>query len=462
MSSRPATLTESVSSGDRSGPGELHPLAGLVLAFSTGHPRCALLPLRDGQLEVCRGEESSPFPADPKMSRRHATVFFDGQRFKIVDHGSHNGTYLDGARVQQSMTSATARVLRTGDSLFLLSPDVRPLQPDGVLVTEGVIRGPGLQAIFEQAARAAQYGHTLHVHGESGSGKECVARAFHSRSPLASGPLVAVNCATLAAGVAERLLFGAKRGAFSGAVVDSAGLIQAADGGTLFLDEIGELDPSVQAKLLRVLETHEVLQLGALKPRRVNIQLCTASHRDLRVEVSSGRFREDLYFRIGSPEVVVPPLRQRLEEIPWLIAGALRSLSPDLTAHSTFVESCLLRHWPGNVRELLAAVRVAAQDAIGRSTRRVEAHHLSPRAGTLIEKPPEPATCALLFHPPIYKHGGPPERAGIEDALKASGGNISAAARALGLHRTQLTRLLEKYDISVNRRDQALDQDSEG
>jgi transcriptional regulator with GAF, ATPase, and Fis domain len=394
------------------------------------------------------------------MSRRHATVYFDGQRFRVVDHGSHNGTYLDGARIQQSISSTAARVLRTGDSVFLLSPDVRPQQSAGV-VTKELILGPGLQLVFEQAARAAQYGRTLHVHGESGSGKEGVVRAFHERSPLAAGPLVALNCATIAAGVAERLLFGAKRGAFSGSFADSDGLIQAADGGTLFLDEIGELDPAVQAKLLRVLETQEVLPLGALKGRRVNMQLCTASHRDLRVEVSSGRFREDLYFRISSPQVVVPPLRQRLEEIPWLVVRAVGGLSPDLTAHSSFVEACLLRHWPGNVRELLAAVRVAGQEAIGLGAHRLEAQHLSPRAGMPIEKPDSAARCALLFHPPIPKSGGPPERSDIESALRASGGNISAAARALGLHRTQLTRLLDKYSITIPRGDE-LEQDTEG
>lgn len=461
MSQRAGTLTQSVDHSRGDGAGEIHPVPGLLLAFSMGRPRCVVLPLRQGRIELGRGEGASPLPADPKMSRRHAAVSFDGQHFRVEDLGSHNGSFLDGAPVRSSATSATARVLRTGESVFLLSPDVRALLAFGVAIKEDLILGPLMQAALGQAARAAQFGRTLHVTGESGSGKEGVARAFHSASPLAKGPLVALNCATIAAGVAERLLFGARRGAFSGATADSDGLVQSADGGTLFLDEIGELDPSVQAKLLRVLETREVLAMGALRPRSVNMQLCSASHRDLRAEVGEGRFREDLYFRISRPDVAVPPLRQRLEEIPWLIERALQSISCELVIHSPFIEACLLRHWPGNVRELLAEVRAAAQNALGLGVRRLEAEHLSPRAGVPIPKAADLAvSCAAPWHPPLHKPGGIPNRKRIEEELAQAGGNVSAAARALGLHRTQLRRLIAKLELSVKLDDQAPELDA--
>lgn len=191
---------------------------------------------------------------------------------------------------------------------------MRPFATRGGVLRDELVLGPSAQATFSQAMSSTKFGQTLHITGESGSGKEGLARAFHTGSPLSKGPLVALNCATIAAGVAERLLFGARRGAFSGATTDSDGLVVAADGGTLFFDEIGELDPAVQAKLLRVIETREVLPMGALKPRLVNLQLCSASHRDLRAEVAEGRFREDLFFRISRPEIVMPPLRQRIEE----------------------------------------------------------------------------------------------------------------------------------------------------
>ena len=319
--------------------------------------------------------------------------------------------------------------------------------------------GPLLQEVLLQAARAAQYGRTLHITGDSGSGKEGIARTFHGAGPRPTAPFVPINCATIAPGVAERLLFGARRGAFSGAVADTEGLIQSADGGTLFLDEVAELDLSVQAKLLRVIETREVLAMGALRPRPVNLQLCTASHRNLRHEVSSSRFREDLYFRISSPCVIAPPLRQRLEEIPWLVQLALKSIPEPLSASSLFVEQCLLRVWPGNVRELLAEVRAAAQTALGRGVSRVEPLHLAAHAGQPIERIEESAPpCAVLFHPPISRREQP-DRIMVEEALRKSEGNISATARALGLHRTQLKRLIVRYGIhaSVLGRDQTLD-----
>jgi len=461
---RPGVLTESVDSSPTRGADDAYPVPGLLLAFSMGNPQCAVIPLQNGQLEIGRGEGASPFPADPRMSRRHAKIAFDGQSLQVEDCGSHNGTFLDGTRLTGSVRSTTARVLRTGDSLFLFSSDLRPLREHGVIVKDGMVLGPTLKAVLAQAARASEHGRTLHIIGESGSGKEGIARAFHAQSRLATGPFVSINCATIAAGVAERLLFGAKRGAFSGAVADSEGLLQAADGGTLFLDEIAELDLAVQAKMLRVIETYEVLPLGALRPRRINMQLCTASHRDLRAEIAESRFREDLYFRISQPEAIVLPLRQRPEEIPWLIALALRGVVPSLVAATPLVESCLLREWPGNARELLAASRTAAGEALGQGGQRVELQHLSARAGMAIQKLPVPVSapgCALQWHPPIQRPKAPSERDRLAEALRTANGNISAAARALGLHRTQLTRLMEKHGVIANRGEQGLSEESE-
>ena len=463
MAEQPVTLRDSMS-GKGNAEGSGLPTPGLLLIFAMGEPRCTPIPIANGVIDLGRGDGKTIFPADPRMSRKHASISFDGERFRVIEHGSQNGTYVDGVRVQGSLHSATARVLRTGDSLFLFCGDLRPYQKGGVRVSDERVVGPLLADVLSQAARAAQYGRTLHITGDSGSGKEGVARAFHGAAAKPSGPFVPINCATIAPGVAERLLFGARRGAFSGAVADSEGLIQSADGGTLFLDEVAELDLAVQAKLLRVIETREVLAMGALRPRLVNIQLCTASHRNLRQEVSSSRFREDLYFRISSPSVTVPLLRQRLEEIPWLIQLALRSIPERLSVHSLLVEQCLLRVWPGNVRELLAEVRAAAHEALGRGVGRLEPQHLSAHAGQPIERNEDtPPPCAVLFHPPISRRDQP-DRTQLEDALRKSDGNISATARLLGLHRTQLKRLLQKYGVQVSTlgRDQTLDEDEDG
>ena len=440
------------------------PVPGLVLLFAAGQARCTVIPLPAGGVELGRGALPDLLPTDPKMSRRHVGVGFDGERFVLHDHGSQNGSFVDGARISGRVVSATARILRAGDSVFLLSADTRRTSKLAVKLAGDMVLGPALQDAMGQASRAAQHGRTLHITGESGSGKEGIARAFHAGSSGQSGPFVAINCATIATGLAERLLFGARRGTYSGAMADSEGLIQSADGGTLFLDEIAELDPAVQAKLLRVLETREVLPLGALRPRTVNVQLCSASHRNLRSEVASGRFREDLYFRLSRPEVEVPPLRRRLEEIPTHIERTLRAVDAGLVAHSSLIETCLLRHWPGNVRELLAEVRGAAQNALGQGSPKVDASHLSADAGQAIERPSDPQPlCALAFHPAIARAGNrpPPERAQVEAALAQASGNISAAARILGLHRTQLKRVLEKYGLAGARSEPSLDADDE-
>jgi transcriptional regulator of acetoin/glycerol metabolism len=460
MSDQPVTLRDSVS-GRANAVDDGQPLPGLLQVFTAGEPRCVVLPIpKNAPLEVGRGDGKTAMPTDPRMSRRHATVWFDGERFRVQDQGSQNGTYIDGVRLQNAHESASSLVLRVGDSLFLFCGDLRRYQKFGMSVSADRVVGPALQEVLSQTNRAAQYGHTLHITGESGSGKEGVARAFHD-AHKATGAFVPINCATIAPGVAERLLFGAKRGAFSGAVSDSEGLIQSADGGTLFLDEVAELDLSVQAKLLRVIETREVLAMGALRSRPVSLHLCTASHRNLRHEVSHGRFREDLYFRVASPSVAIPSLRHRLDEIPWLIQLAVRTFPEKLAIHALFVEQCLFRKWPGNVRELLAETRASAQLALGQDSRRLEANHLAPHAGQPLEHKEEPLPpCAVLFTPPACRKD-PPDRNQIEDTLRRTDGNISATARLLGLHRTQLKRLLTRYGISgINlAKDQTLDEE---
>jgi transcriptional regulator with PAS, ATPase and Fis domain len=254
-----------------------------------------------------------------------------------------------------------------------------------------------------------------------------------------NAPFIAVNCAAIPEGLAERLLFGAKRGAYSGANADAQGYVMAAHQGTLFLDEIAELDPLVQAKLPRVLEAREVLPLGESKPRPVQLRVCAATHENLREAVSAGRFRQDLYFRLGRPEVIVPPLRERIDELPWLIQAELARTRPDRSASVSFVEACALRAWPGNVRELLREVRLAAHARLEPGSSQLLAEHLAPDAGKLIEPSAAPAASAA-------KSLGGLDDARIEAALAEHQGNVTRAAKALGLHRNQLRRWLAKRD----------------
>jgi len=423
------------------------PVPGLLLIFAQGVPRLATLALTKGRIELGRDFLAEAYDVqDGRISRRHAEVSFDNRTWTVKDLGSRNGTAVDGVQLTASFVGEP-RVIRLGETLFLPVKDVQPFITSQPSSTADMAIGPTLRRAWTEIARHAAAGSVLHMTGETGSGKELAARHFHASSARKSGPFVAVNCAAVPSQIAERLFFGAKRGAYSGAEADAEGYIQAAHGGTLFLDELGELDQSVQAKLLRVLETHEVLPLGAARPRTVDFGLVSATHADLHALVSAGKFRADLYFRLGRPSVRLPPLRDRREDIPWLIAHALASAGK-LKAHVSLVEAALLRAWPGNVRELLTDVKVAADAAAAAQADAVRARDLplgpdsfaSDDSGELRDDSSSSVSEGAARDV---------SREQIEAALRTERGNISGAARALGLHRTQLRRLLTRYGIDA-------------
>lgn len=466
------TTRDRSGTGRSDGAGPATRVPGMVLIFTGGQARAVAIELTGGELVLGRDHLAfAPHP-DLRMSRRHALVRFHGQRFWATDLGSRNGTAADGEALTPEVPHELSRVLRVGDSLLVPTTDVDPLRRLGVRIVGERVEGPATQEALQAAARAAQSGSTLHVTGESGAGKEALARAFHAAGPKASGHLEAVNCATIPEGVAERLLFGTKKGAYSGADTDAEGYVQAAHGGSLFLDEVAELSLAVQAKLLRVLETGEVLPLGATRTRRVDLRFCSATHRDLRTQVAAGKLREDLYFRIATPRVVAPPLRDRPEEFSWLLQQAIAAAFPGLAVHVSLVEACLLRPWPGNVRELLAEARSAGQAAVVSAAQRVEAHHLNSRAGSafsLPAPPVDPATGSGTSGPSLGPNPTPPNptppnptppnstlpptRARLVGLLRRNGGNISAAARELGVHRTQLRRWMDRHNITAQTSD---------
>jgi transcriptional regulator with PAS, ATPase and Fis domain len=370
---------------------------------------------------------------DARLSRRHASVTLRGGRWSVRDLESRNGTFVNGARIEGEWSGAGQPRVRVGNTLLLLAPDIQPFADARIETRRDAIAGPGLAKAWRAIAQAARGSRVVHLTGETGSGKEVAARHFHESGPQASGPLVSINCAAIPASLAERLLFGVKKGAFSGAEADADGYLQSADNGTLFLDEVGELDLAVQAKLLRALETKEVLPLGATRPRKVSFALCTATLASLEARVQQGRFRSDLYFRIGRPTVEIPPLRSRPEEIPWLIAHALRG--KPLRVSASFAEAALLRSWPGNLRELLAAVRSAEE-------------LVESEGGTVLRRQHLASEGRLGAHedgiaPEVQ---APLSQAAVMEALARHQNNVSAAARALGLHRTQLRRMLARWN----------------
>jgi len=377
---------------------------------------------------------------DQRMSRDHATVRWDRGAWVITDRDSRNGTFVDGARITGEVRRQGDVVVRLGHTVFVLVTDGRGHPAP---VGDPVV-GPELARAFDQIRRYAT-DTALLVHGESGAGKELAARLYHDAGPRAAGPLVAVNCAAIPEGVAERLLFGARKGAFSGAT-DAPGHFQAAAGGTLFLDEIAELDLAVQAKLLRALETREVVPVGATAPVPVELGVVAASHRELRAAVAARTFREDLYYRLARATVVLPPLRARKVDVARLVQREVAAVSRSLGPHAKLIELCCVLPWPGNVRELRAAVRQAAADALAAGREVVRADDLPALAGRPVASVAEPAT----GDPPVTPPTAPVEldRDAIVAALGRANGIVSVAARALGLHRTQLYRLMDKHGIA--------------
>lgn len=446
---------------------------GAVLVYDSTNPACVVIPLGETAIELGRGHAALGAHEDPAMSRHHARLAYQKGCFRVADLGGRNGSALDGKPLRGEVTSSAARLVRLGNSLLLLCHDARLYRTRGVKADGPRIEGPALQQLMQKVAGLAMLGRTLLVLGESGTGKESIARAFHARGPRPGGPFVAVNCATLPVGVAERLLFGAQKGAYSGAVADSQGYLAAASGGTLFLDELGELELGVQAKLLRVLETGEVTPLGSTRAQKVDLRICCATHRPLRELAAKGTFRADLYFRLSTPQVDLPALRQRPEEIPWHIVQQLREVDPELRPQASLVETCLLRAWPGNVRELLLSIRAAGFNARMDGCDTVGPQHLQAQAGVALGageelsadgravpdmRPPEVDVAGAERPspgpaPPAEEDGGTPvpARTEVMAAIVRADGNVSAAARELGLQRTQLRRLLARYQIDLQK-----------
>jgi transcriptional regulator with PAS, ATPase and Fis domain len=371
---------------------------------------------------------------DERMSRDHASVTTDRGMWVITDRDSRNGTFVDGERIQGEIRRGGDVVVRLGLTVFVL---VRDGQGHGGDHPADQVVGPELARVYDKVRQHAA-GETLLIHGESGSGKELAARLYHDAGPRKAGPFVAINCATIPEGVAERLLFGAKKGAFSGAI-EAAGHFQMAHGGTLFLDEIAELDPAVQPKLLRVLETREVVPVGATLGTPVEVGIVAATHRALPQVVAERRFRDDLYYRLALATVHLPPLRARKVDIARLVQREIAAASRTLAPHAKLVEACCTRPWPGNIRELRGAVRQAVSEASAAGREVVRLEDLAATAGMAL--PTDHAAVAL----------GPtavaPDKAAVVAALERANHVVSVAARALGLHRTQLYRLMEKLKI---------------
>ncbi|MBI5491038.1 MAG: sigma-54-dependent Fis family transcriptional regulator [Deltaproteobacteria bacterium] len=330
----------------------------------------------------------------------------------------------------------------------ILERPAPPAAPAGEADEPRTLVGPSASmAKVRQTVRlAAKSNATVLVHGESGTGKEVVARAIHDLSDRRTGPFVALNCAAVPEGLLESELFGHEKGAFTGADSRRVGRFEAADGGTLLLDEIGEMHPPLQVRLLRALQERSFERLGGTASVRVDIRVVAATNRDLRADISSGRFREDLYYRLAVLEIAMPPLRDRREDILPTAQHLLARLRPDspprLTAEAA--AGLTLHDWPGNVRELANVLERALLFA---GTGDLAPEHLPPALRTLCgcEEAPSGPPDTTGVRPGVSLEAV--ERDLIEKTLRSLGGNRSRTAETLGLSRRALLYKLKRYGI---------------
>ncbi|TAJ08005.1 MAG: sigma-54-dependent Fis family transcriptional regulator [Nitrospirae bacterium] len=301
-----------------------------------------------------------------------------------------------------------------------------------------VARSPSMQELLQQVARVADTDATISLSGETGTGKEVIARVIHCNSRRAKGPFVAINCGAIPESLIESELFGHAKGAFTGAQHAKRGLFQSAERGTLFLDEIGETPLAVQVKLLRALQEREVQEVGGLHPTKVDVRIITATNRDLAQAVKAGTFREDLFYRIQVVPITVPPLRERRDDIPALAQHFLRQSAgrsnKDVRGFlPEAMHQLMLQPWPGNVRELENAVEKAVIMAMQNMI-----------TADLLPAVPVSSEGRLK---PLTEARGEFELRYLKEILQASGGNISRAAQIAGRYRADFYKLLRKHGL---------------
>jgi DNA-binding NtrC family response regulator len=377
---------------------------------------------------------------DPSVSRYHCELRHTEDGFLLRDLGSTNGSVVSGLRIKEALIQDEV-LIQIGRSTIRFVPghdEARVNPSTDVKFGDLVGRSQGMRDIFGILEKVSATDLTVTIQGETGTGKDLVARAIHEASPRADGPFVVFDAGAVASNLIESELFGHEKGAFTGATEQRHGAFERADGGTLFIDEIGELALELQPKLLRALEQREVQRVGGAKRIPVDVRVICATNRSLVEEVKKARFRDDLYFRISVVVLSLPPLRDRREDIELLVQAFLSRGEPKMTAAPDAISVLQNYDWPGNVRELrnvIETARAMASSDVLHAKDLIFAHDHdmgSAKGGAM--------SLAGKTLESI-------ERAAIAQTLAHFGGNRSAAARALGIAPSTLYLKLKKYGI---------------
>ena len=390
---------------------------------------------------------------DRTASRHHFEIQYTERGYLLVDKESTNGTFLDGRRVERAYLSPGSQI-RAGSSTITFAPvdEEVTVEPDSIGQLGGMVgQSVKMRQIFGLVRKIAPMDVSVVIQGETGTGKELVARAVHENSSRKDGPLVVLDCGAIPPELIESELFGHEKGAFTNAISQRQGAFERAHGGTIFLDELGELRLDLQPKLLRVLENREVRRVGGNDVIEVNVRVIAATNRDLVKEIQAGNFREDLYFRLSVINISLPPLRQRREDIPWILKRALAE--PEVLQKygrkrfSPEALSLLMAYaWPGNVRELMNVLSHVLTFSEGEE---ILPSHLPARVQGQQKEAPVPFNEHLSFKEAKEQLLENFEREYIGSVLKRCEGNISRAARESGLHRKSIERLVKKYALDA-------------
>jgi DNA-binding NtrC family response regulator len=406
-----------------------------------------------GSAIVGAAEDTDLVLEDAAVSRYHCEIAIRDGHVRVRDLGSRNGTNVDGVVVLEALLRDGALLVIGRSSLRFQLGSERVAVPlhDGDAFGPLAGRAPAMRVAFHALAKAAASDATLLLRGETGTGKELAAEAVHGASARAKAPMIVIDCGALPQHLLESELFGHEKGAFSDAHARRTGAFEAANGGTVFLDEIGELPLELQPKLLRAIERREIRRLGASHMFPVDVRIVAATNRDLRAEVNAGRFRADLFFRLAVLEVVLPPLRERREDIPLLVERIVEDLGaegrPAAARFSTrpFLEALAAHAWPGNVRELRNYLHrcIALEEAAPLGS--APAPPASPGPAASAPAPEVDVRLRLSEARAVWQKEL--DRRYLEEVLRVNDGNITRAARQAGLDRVHLYRLLWKHGL---------------
>jgi transcriptional regulator with GAF, ATPase, and Fis domain len=436
----------------RMSPNHQGPSSGLVLLVLSGLSKGTTRAV-GARLGIGKAQDNDLVLGDDTVSRHHCEIVRMPDGIHVRDLGSTNGTRVDGTRVREA-TIGAGNVLRVGEVEIALKPTAQRIEvmPSDKMEFGGVIgQALSMRTIFGVLERIAPTEATVLLEGETGTGKDVLARAILTQSPRATKPFIVVDCGAVSYSLIESELFGHERGAFTGAVASRQGAFELADGGTVFLDEIGELPLDVQPKLLRVLETKEFRRVGGNKSLHSNVRVVAATKRNLLREVQAGKFREDLYFRLAVVPVTVPPLRARRDDIPLLARHILKVTAAgtgDYSLSAETLDAMMAHDWPGNVRELRNVLERAVY--LAQATGSTDLGLVMVPQASVGGEGAFQFESGKSYRETRTKFEGEFERRYVKWLLGRHGGNVSAAARDAKMDRKHLHDIAKKHGLRGN------------